>query len=137
MISRSFPGFLRVPQKPAIVYIVDDDVSVRRALKRLINSVGMNAEVFESPSKFLDYKQPSPGPCCVVADLRMRDMTGLELQREIVKRGSRIPFIFVTGHDTDESRSEAKKAGAAGYFRKPVDDQALLDAIVWALSQSE
>jgi len=126
-----------VPHRSAIIYIVDDDLSVRRALKRLINSAGMNAEVFESANKFLEYKHSTKGPMCVIVDLRMRDMTGLELQREMRKRGSRLPFIFVTGHDTDESRSEAKKSGAAGYFRKPVDDQALLDAIIWAISQSE
>ena len=117
----------------AIVYIIDDDASVRRAFKRLINSAGIKAEMFESVSKFLAWDKIALNECCIVADLRMRESTGMDLHRELAKRGVEVPLIFVTGHDSEESRNEAKALGAAAYFRKPVDDQALLDAIDLAL----
>ena len=116
-----------------IIYIVDDDDSIRRALKRLIRSVGMDAEVFASAQEFLDSEHRNHDACMIV-DLKMPGMSGLELQDELSARGSHLPVIFITGFDSTETRGLAKKAGAAGYFRKPIDDQALLDSIQWALS---
>ena len=116
-----------------IIYIVDDDVSVRRAMKRLFSSIGIDAQTFASGPEFLDsgYRDQN---ACLIVDVKMPGMSGLELQRNLVAKGTKIPVVFVTAFDTEEIRGQAKNAGAAGYFRKPVDDQALLDSIRWALS---
>ncbi len=120
-------------KKKAIVYIVDDDDSVRRAIARLIRSAAMEAQTFASGGDFLKSKFRDQ-EACMVADVRMPGMSGLELHQKLIERGFKLPVIFITGFDTAETRSEANKSGAFGYFRKPVDDQALLDAIQWALS---
>ena len=117
-----------------IIYIVDDDDSIRRAMKRLIRSVGMDVEVFASAQEFLDSKHRNHSACMIV-DIKMPGMSGLELQDELRARGSHLPVIFITGFDSPETRDQAKKAGAAGYFRKPIDDQALLDSVQWALAK--
>ncbi len=120
-------------EKKAIVYIVDDDDSVRRAIGRLIRSAGMEAQTFASGGDFLRSKFTDQ-KACMVADVRMPGMSGLELHQKMIERGFKLPVIFITGFDTAETRSQARESGAFGYFRKPVDDQALLDAIQWALS---
>ncbi len=120
-------------ENKAIVYIVDDDDSVRRAIERLIHSAGMEAQTFASGGDFLKSKFRDQ-KACMVADVRMPGMSGLELHQKLIERGFKLPVIFITGFDTAETRSQANKIGAIGYFRKPVDDQALLDAIQWALS---
>jgi FixJ family two-component response regulator len=117
-----------------IIYIVDDDDSIRRAMKRLFRSVGMDAQVFASAQEFLDSKHRNHD-ACMILDIKMPGMSGLELQDELRARGSHLPVIFITGFDSPETRDQAKKAGAAGYFRKPIDDQALLDSIQWALTK--
>ena len=116
-----------------IIYIVDDDESVRRAMKRLISSMGINVQTFASGREFLDsgYREHN---ACLIVDIKMPGMSGMELQKKLVAKGSKLPVIFITAFDTDKIRAEAKEIGAAGYFRKPVDDQALLDSIQWALS---
>ena len=116
------------------VYIVDDDPSVRRALGRLVRTAGYGAKEYASAELFLQ-SSLAAREACLVADIRMPGMGGLALQRELAARRIPIPVIFVTAHDTEETRSQAKGAGAVAYFRKPVDDQALLDAIGWALSR--
>lgn len=116
-----------------MIYVVDDDKSVLRAMKRLISSMGINVLTFGSGREFLDSGFGEQNACLIV-DIKMPGMSGIELQRKLVAMGSKLPVIFVTAFDTDKIRGEAKKAGAAGYFRKPVDDQALLDSIQWALS---
>jgi FixJ family two-component response regulator len=117
-----------------IVYVVDDDVSVRQALKRLLSAENMKVQVFESAQELLD-SEITDRNACLVADIKMPGLTGLELKQKLVDRGSELPVILITGLDTDETRAEAKRAGVAGYFRKPIDAQALLDAIRWALSR--
>jgi FixJ family two-component response regulator len=117
-----------------IIYVVDDDDSVRRALKRLFRSEGMDVRVSESARQFLDSEFTEQN-ACLVADVRMPELSGLELQQKLIERGSNLPVILITGFDTEETRTQAKKLGVAAYFRKPVDDQALLDAIRWALSK--
>lgn len=117
-----------------VIYIVDDDESVRRALKRLIRSADMEVRVFASAQEFLDF-QPRKQNACIVVDIKLQGMSGLELHDELRTKGSDLPVIFITGFDSPETRDQAKKSGAAGYFRKPIDDQALLDAIQWALTQ--
>ena len=117
-----------------IIYIVDDDGSIRRAMKRLIRSVGMDVEVFASAQEFLDSKHRNHDACMIV-DIKMPGMSGLELQEVLLARGFQLPVIFITGFDSPETRDQAKEAGAAGYFRKPIDDQALLDSVQWALAK--
>ncbi len=116
------------------VYIVDDDVSVRRALGRLLRSVGMDARSFGSAQEFLD-SDFTDRNACLIADVKMPGLDGLELQQKLVESGTNLPMILITGFDDEKTRALAKASGAAGYFRKPVDDQALLDAIRWALSR--
>lgn len=117
-----------------VVYIVDDDESVRRAMARLIRSAGMEAHTFPSAKEFLDFKQRKHN-ACMIADIKLQGMSGLELQDQLREEGSDLPVIFITGFDSPGTRDQAKKAGAAGYFRKPIDDQALLDSIQWALTK--
>jgi len=116
-----------------IVYIVDDDDSVRRAIKRLIRSAGMGAQTFASANEFLNSKFREKN-ACLITDVKMQGVTGLELHKKLIALGFRLPVIYITAFDTEEIRAQAKKAGGVGYFRKPVDDQALLDAIQWALA---
>ena len=115
-----------------LVYVIDDDASVRNALEMLLISAGMDSLAFESSEDFLEYEFRDHN-ACLVADVKMRGLGGLELKQELTKRGSKLPVILITAFDTDEIREQAKKSGAKGYFRKPVDDQALLDSIRWAL----
>ena len=119
-----------------IIYIVDDDASVRRAMKRLIRSAGMEVRTFASAQEFLDFEYTNQNACMIV-DIKLQGMSGLELQKELRARGSDLPVVFITGFDSPETREQAKKAGAAGYFRKPLDDQALLDTIQWALAHDQ
>ena len=117
-----------------IVYIIDDEASVLTAMERLMRSAGLQVGLFESVATFLD-KADLRRHACIVADVRMPGQSGLELPALLAHRGCHLPVIVVTAHDTEETRRLAREAGAVGYFRKPVDDQALLDAIHWALSR--
>ena len=116
------------------VYIVDDDDSVRRALKRLIHSADMDVRTFASAHEFLT-SRPGEKNACLITDVKMSEISGLEFYQKLTDLGSRLPVIFITAFDTEEIRAQVKDAGGVGYFRKPVDDQALLDAIRWALSR--
>ncbi|VUX55791.1 Response regulator receiver protein [uncultured Woeseiaceae bacterium] len=117
-----------------MVYVIDDDSSVRRAMLRLMRSAGLNASAFSSVDEFLavDF---SADNTCVVADVHMSGIDPLDLPSLLEKKGKSPPVIFITANDTPETRSRVRKAGAAGYFRKPVDGQALIDLIHWALSE--
>lgn len=123
---------MREKIKP-IIYIVDDEESVLRAMKRLILSMDMDVKTFTSGQEFLesDFRDRN---ACLIADIKMPVMGGMKLQQKILAKGSKLPVIFITAFDTERIRGEAKEAGAAGYFQKPVDDQALLDSIQWVLS---
>jgi two-component system response regulator FixJ len=118
-----------------IVYVVDDDASVRNALEMLLFSAGMQVLVFESAEDFLEHEFREENTC-LITDLKMKGLSGLELQQRLNRNGIKIPVIFLTAFDSKESRQMAKLGGAVGFFRKPVDDQALLDTIRWALSCS-
>ena len=122
--------------KQALVYVIEDDASVRRALERLLRSAGLQVRAFASAAAFRQAGWRAEH-ACVVADVCMQGVSGLELQRELKQAGSPLHFIFVTAQDTEETRAEAIRAGASALFVKPVDDQALLDAIHWALSLSD
>lgn len=117
---------------PITVYIVDDDYSVRQALARLVQSAGMRAEVFETVPALAGLASFAE-PACVIADIRLPDVSGLELPGLLARHGHRPPVIFVTAYDTEQNREAARRIGAAAFFRKPIDGQALLDAIAWAV----
>ena len=115
-----------------MVYIIDDDESVRRAFKRLIRTLGIETKTFASVREFLDSHYHTEG-ACVITDLKMPDMDGLDLKRELLQAGSELSVIIVTAYDTPESQKEAKNVGITSYLRKPVDDNALLDVVQWTL----
>lgn len=114
------------------VYIIEDDESVNRALARLLRSAGFDTRIFASVEAFTASGIGS-GSGCVLADIQMSGCGGLELPERLQRNGRQLPVIFLTAEDTDTARTAARRAGAAGYFRKPVDDQALIDAIEWAM----
>jgi FixJ family two-component response regulator len=119
-----------------VIYVIDDDASVRVALERLLISAGFRARTYASAADFLAAGLPSEGSC-IITDVKMPGMSGLELHRKLCEAGSHVPVIFVTAYDTEDARAQARRGGAVAYFRKPVDDQALIDAIGWALSRTE
>jgi len=119
-----------VPRKTT-VFVVDDDPSVLKAVDRLLRSAGLSVRTFDSPEACLAAGLPGCDSCLVV-DYRMPGMTGFDLVRELRRRGADPPFIVISAHDDAEARRQARELGAAAYFRKPVDGQALLDAIAWA-----
>ncbi|HEY1383689.1 MAG TPA: response regulator [Dongiaceae bacterium] len=114
------------------IAIVDDDHSVRKALCRLLRSADLDAHAYASGREFLDALRDAV-PDCLVLDLRMPDMSGLELQRHLVGIGMAVPTIIMTGHDEPGLRADCLAAGARKYLRKPLDDRALLDAIEEAI----
>jgi len=118
-----------------VVFIVDDDDHVRRALERLIRSVGLAVETFASAQDFLLHEPPT-GPACLVLDVRMPGLGGLDLQQKMTDANLNVPIIFVTGHGTVPMSVRAMKAGAVDFLQKPFDDQILLDAVTDALEQS-
>ena len=115
-----------------MVFIVDDDQSVRRGLVSLLNSVGLNAMAFASAQEFLQHKRPD-APACLVLDVRLPDLSGLDLQRQLGQSDEAIPIIFITGHGDIPMTVRAIKAGAVEFLTKPFKDQDLLDAIHQAL----
>jgi RNA polymerase sigma factor (sigma-70 family) len=112
----------------SLVCVVDDDAAVRDALKRLIRSVGLDVELFESAQEFLRWRRRSV-PTCVILDIRLPGISGLDLQRELEALGVRIPLIFITAHGDIPMSVRAMKAGAVEFLTKPFRDQDLLDAI--------
>ena len=118
----------------SVVFVVDDDPSVRASLKFLVSTVGLQVESFDSAEAFLN-KKPPDGPSCLVLDVRLRGMSGLDLQRELAARGLRIPIVFITGHGDIPMSVRAMKAGAVEFLSKPFRDQDLLDAIRAALER--
>lgn len=116
------------------MFIVDDDVSMREALSRLIRSVGLHVETFSSAREFLRQKEPEV-PACLVLDVRLPGLSGMELQREMASANCRIPIIFITGHGDIPMSVRAMKAGAVDFITKPFHDQDLLDAIQNAIQR--
>jgi FixJ family two-component response regulator len=121
-------------EQPPIVFVVDDDVSIRDALRSLIRSVGLRVELFGSPREFLNAKRPE-APSCLILDVRLSGESGLDLQRELVAANIHVPIIFITGHGDIPMSVRAKKAGAVEFLTKPFRDQDLLDAIQLALER--
>lgn len=119
-----------------MVFVVDDDQSVRRAIKRLVESVGLQVELFGSPQQFLQAKRPD-APSCLVLDVRLRGTSGLGFQQELAKDNIHIPIIFVTAHGDVPMSVRAMKAGAVEFLMKPFRDEDLLDAIHVALEKDQ
>jgi RNA polymerase sigma factor (sigma-70 family) len=117
-----------------IVFVVDDDPSVRRAIKRLVGSIGLQVEVFGSAHEFLSSKRPE-APSCLVLDIRLPGISGLDFQRTLADADIRVPIIFITAHGDIPMTVRAMKAGAVEFLTKPFRDQDLLDAIHVALER--
>jgi len=119
----------------SLIAVVDDEEPIRKALSRLIRSAGMDVETFPSGTELLK-SMSAHRPHCIVLDLHMPVMNGFEVQIWMAKSGVRVPVIVITGHDSDDTRKRALEGMPVAYLRKPVDDQALLDAIELALSHN-
>ncbi len=117
------------------VFIIDDDEAVRRFLSGLIASVGLRVETYASAQEFLDADEPSQ-PGCLLLDIRMPGMSGLELQKELASRNIRIPIIILTGHGNVQVAVHAMKAGAVDFIEKPFNNELLLDRIQMAVAES-
>jgi len=117
-----------------IVYVVDDDPDIRASMRRLLKTVGLHAELFATAQEFLQRKMPM-GPSCVVLDMRLPGMSGLEVQRNLIEAGVNIPIIFITAHGDIPMTVRAMKSGAVEFLTKPFRDQDLLDAIEQALQR--
>ena len=116
------------------VFVIDDDESIREALKDLLESVGLRVETFASAPEFLQSRH-SDAPSCLVLDIRMPGLSGLDLQREMAEANIHTPIIFITGHGDIPMTVRAMKAGAVEFLTKPFRDQDLLDAIQQALDR--
>ncbi len=115
-----------------MIYVIDDDESVRKAFKRLLRSASYEVEIFSSAEEFLENQKPNKSSCIVI-DMKMPGMTGFDLQQKLKAQGTRIPVIVVSASDDAQVREQAREMGAVAFFRKPIDDQAFLDAISWAI----
>jgi FixJ family two-component response regulator len=122
------------PAAAPTVFVIDDDPLVRSAIQGMLKSVGLRSETFATPQEFLRSKRPD-GPSCLVLDVRMPGVNGLDFQRELTDTGFRIPIIFITGHGDIPMTVKAMKSGAVEFLTKPFRDQDLLDAIHQALDR--
>jgi FixJ family two-component response regulator len=111
-----------------IVFVVDDDQSVREGIQSLLTSAGFSVDTFPTAEMFLNHPRPDR-PACVILDVRMPGLSGLDLQRELTKIGVSIPIIFVTGHGNVRMTAQAMKAGAVEFLTKPFREQELIDAV--------
>jgi FixJ family two-component response regulator len=122
------------PAAAPTVFVVDDDDLVRASIQGMLKSVGLRSETFATAQGFLRSKRPD-GPSCLVLDVRLPGVNGLDFQRELVDAGIRIPIIFITGHGDISMTVKAMKSGAVEFLTKPFRDQDLLDAIYQALDR--
>jgi len=125
-----------VTETTPVVFVVDDDPSLRRAIKRLVESVGSQVELFGSAHEFLQAQRPD-APSCLVLDIRLPKISGLEFQRQLTDAGIHIPIIFITAHGDIPMTVRAIKAGAVEFLTKPFRDQDLLDAIHQGLERDK
>ena len=117
------------------MFVIDDDARMRAATERLLKSVGLNVESFAAPKDFLTRELP-PGPSCLILDVRLPGMSGLDVQRKLTEAGVHIPVIFITGHGDIPMTVKAMKSGAVEFLTKPFRDQDLVDAIHQALQRA-
>ncbi len=116
------------------VFVIDDDATVREAIAGVVKSVGLRAEVFAAPQEFLA-RWPTTGPCCLVLDVRLHGLSGLDFQKELIERGLELPIIFLTGYGDIPMTVRAMRAGAVEFLTKPFRDQDLVDAIHKGIDQ--
>jgi len=126
----------QAPVPQPVVYVVDDDASMRKALANLVQSVGLRAETFATAPEFLAVKLPT-GPCCLILDVRLPGLSVLDFQAKLAGANIEIPVIFITGHGDIPMTVRAMKAGAVEFLTKPFRDQDLLDAIQVALERDK
>jgi len=124
-----------IVSQAAIIHIIDDDESIRRALARLVRSIGMEARTFHSPKEFLDQEDLND-VCCMVVDVQLPGMSGLDLYERMASTGRDVPVIFITAHPNETSRARARMLNAVAYLEKPFDEKSLLSAIEDALKPS-
>jgi FixJ family two-component response regulator len=117
-----------------VVFVVDDDAGMRAAIQGLLRSAGLRSEAFAAPEEFLRVPRPA-APCCLVLDVNLPGLNGLEVQRALQDAGTRIPTVFITGHGDIPMTVRAMKAGAVEFLEKPFDDEALLAAVRQGLAQ--
>lgn len=122
------------PDDTSTVFLIDDDRSVRRSIHELLKSVGLRSQSFESAQEFLA-RRATDGPGCLVLDVRLPGLSGLDLQRQLADAGVQIPIIFITGHGDVPMSVKAMKSGAVEFLTKPFHDQDLLDAVQLALQR--
>jgi len=122
-----------VTESPGIVFVVDDDPSVRKAAARLFRSAGIPAETFENATDFLNFPRPNL-PSCLLLDVNMPGLNGIELQEQLTKSDAGLPIVFMTGHGDIPMSVQAMKAGAADFLPKPVNDERLLSTVRRALA---
>ena len=116
-----------------MIYVIDDDEPVRKAFQRLLRSVNLEVETFSSAEEFLKSQKQNKN-ACIIIDIKMPGLTGFDLQRTLRAQGCQIPVVVISASDDAQVREQARELGAVAFFRKPIDDQALLDAISWAIS---
>lgn len=119
-----------------LVSIIDDDLSVRRALRRLVASAGFSVETFASGREFLDSESLGRSHC-IVLDIHLGGLSGLDVQERLKTMGVQAPVIFITAHDDEATHGRVRRSGAVAYLRKPFEDHALLDAIERALGMPD
>jgi FixJ family two-component response regulator len=119
---------------PPMVFVIDDDVAVRAAIQGMLKSVGLRSESFDTPKEFLRGKRVD-APCCLVLDVRLPGINGLDFQRQLADSGIQIPIIFITGHGDIPMTVKAMKSGAVEFLTKPFRDEDLLGAIHQALNR--
>ena len=137
MFSAAIPKPIGLNNSKRLIAIVDDDESVRRAVRRLVRSLGMDGETFNSGREFLELldAMPSFQPDCVILDVQMPSMNGLEVQERLLMSGNDVPVIFVTAHDQVGVREKALAAGAVAFLRKPFDDELIIKTLREALKR--
>jgi FixJ family two-component response regulator len=120
-------------EQAAHIFLIDDDPAVLRALRRLFRTHGFVVEVFESPESFFDHPRPD-GPSCLILDMRMPEMSGLDVQQMVKRRGDDIPIVFLSGASDVPKTAQAMRSGALDFLVKPADEAQLLDAVTRALA---
>ena len=123
------------PADGPTIFVIDDDAAMRASIQGLLKSVGLRSETFGTAQEFLRIKRPD-GPSCLILDVRLPGVNGLDFQRELADGGFRIPIIFITGHGDIPMSVQAIKRGAVDFLPKPFGDEALLNAVAQALSRS-
>jgi FixJ family two-component response regulator len=124
------------PPEDCLVHVVDDDAGLRRSLRFLLDSVGWGVRLYASAEEFLDLAAAPTQPSCLLLDIRMPAMSGLELQQVLRERGVQLPILFMTGHADVSMAVQAMKSGASDFIEKPFKDQMLLDTVAAAIRRS-